>query len=123
MPSVATMTDPKFIRTPEMRRSPSELSQGSSTPPEVRRRRRKYQSQPSFHLNIGRVDVPRSLPSVCTRGTQTIESACKEQAEHDKKLYRRVLKWCNKWVMPVLRAIVTVLDFFLSRIGFGVRLR
>lgn len=124
MPSIATMTDP--LPTPKqpvaMRRADSEPSSGMTTPPGGRRRKRRPAPQPTFHLNIGRVDVPRSLPPTRTLGTQTAESACQEQAEVDKKLYRRALKWCNKWVMPVLRAGVAVLDFFMRRIGFGVRL-
>lgn len=79
-------------------------------------------SQPSFHLNIGEVVVPRSLPAVRSMATQTDESAVFEQAQADKTLYRRTVKWLEKWVLPVLRAAVTVLAFLLSRVGFGVRL-
>lgn len=86
----------------------------------------------TVHINIGRIEVPRSLPAVRHMSTQTDDTQVAElkQEARDKleaeaveagRLKNRAKRFAKKWVWPTLKFLGRAAVFIMGRVGVGFR--
>lgn len=122
MPAIATMTDARdllrYVKEPS-----GPLPGGRMQPSRNASDDNFVRMTPStIHVNIGRIEVPRSLPPTRSIATQTDDSEVAGIKASDAKAHKKAFRFAKKYVWPCVVFLWTVITLIIGRFGFGIRL-